>query len=85
MILHLVKCELCDKQYEFNPMVHPGRRTAPKGWFVLFDADEMQAQEGWHFCSATCLSHWIETHIAIGEDAPEPELLFIRREEGEPH
>lgn len=58
MILHIIKCEMCDSQFNFNPVYRPAERNAPDGWLVLFDAKGMQAQEGHHFCSLACLLEW---------------------------
>ena len=58
MILHIVKCEMCDNQFQFNPFERPHERNAPESWFTLFRSKLMQAQEGWDFCSLACLYRW---------------------------
>lgn len=61
MILHIVECEMCQNHYRINPMQRPQHCEAPDGWLILFQAKDMQAQEGWHFCSKSCLMEWIRT------------------------
>ena len=77
MILHLVKCEMCDKQFEYNPMERPVERLAPEGWLMLSQMKDMAAHEGWHFCCSACLRIWFANNYPI---LP-AESPFIRREE----
>ena len=78
MIQHLVKCEICDTQFELHPMERP-IRSAPEGWLTLFHMKDIQAQEGWHFCSLHCLFEW---SAQKDEPLPAPESPYIAREEG---
>lgn len=58
MILHIVKCEMCDNQFQFNPLERPYERKAPETWLSVYQSKDIQAQEGWHFCSTLCLHRW---------------------------
>ena len=59
MIVHLIKCEMCENQFQFNHFERPHERKAPDSWFTVFQSKDIQAQEGWHFCSLRCLNRWV--------------------------
>jgi hypothetical protein len=82
MIQHLIKCEVCNNQFEFNPMERPYGRMAPEGWLTLFPMKDMQGSEGWHFCSLACIYRWIEKLQDEVQGEPVQESPYIRREEG---
>ena len=74
MILHLMKCEMCDNQFSFNPQEHPASRKLPANWLFVFEG-EIQNSEGWHFCSRGCLQQWAQT-TQVSEQ-PEQENPFL--------
>lgn len=69
MILHLVKCEMCDNQFRFDPMLHQIPDHTPDTWFTVFQGKDLHAQEGWNFCSKQCLQAWlVQLAHAQGDD-----------------
>lgn len=66
MILHLVKCEMCDNQFNFHPMQRIDREM-PTEWFTVFRGKDIQGQEGWHFCSKGCLREWISAQLTAND------------------
>lgn len=67
MILHLVKCEMCNEQFSFNPLERGEMSHAPDSWLTLFHAKNMYAQQGWHFCSKWCLNSWLDAQRTSNE------------------
>jgi hypothetical protein len=61
MILHLMKCEMCDATHQFEPMMGHALSQMPRDWLSLHSGD--RSEEGYLFCSSDCL----KKHLGVGE------------------
>lgn len=61
MILHFMKCDVCDKTHRFEPMMGPAWSQMPHDWLALFTG--ARDEEGYLFCSTVCL----KKHLGVGE------------------
>lgn len=61
MILHFMKCDVCDKKHRYEPMLGPVFSQIPRDWLGLYSGD--RSEEGYLFCSSDCLRQ----HFGITE------------------
>lgn len=64
MIIHSVKCEMCDTKHDFSYTTATWREL-PSGWLTLFSGDGNL--DGWHFCSDKCLVQWVTGNVTQEE------------------
>lgn len=62
MILHLMKCEMCDTTHKFEPMAGPAWIQVSDNWLMLLGEGDKQASDGYSFCSRLCLARWLSLH-----------------------
>lgn len=70
-ILHIIKCEVCEKRCEVSLMQKDAEyKQLPPQWFTLFPGD---GRDGMHFCDEACLAIWRLTTLSIPPRQQEPQ------------